>query len=126
VILVRSAKSPGLAAVCSFFWCGLGQIYNGQIGKGLLLGFLHFISILLMFLLIGLITTPILWVYGMVDAYKTAERMNREQELAPPGVSQAAFSATSAPAISAVCPACGYQNSSSRQSCKNCRTPLSG
>ena len=29
--------SPGVAAVLSFFWCGLGQIYNGQIGKGLLM-----------------------------------------------------------------------------------------
>ena len=33
------AKNPGLAAVLSFFYCGLGQIYNGQIGKGILLLF---------------------------------------------------------------------------------------
>lgn len=27
-------KNPGLAAVLSFFFMGLGQIYNGQIAKG--------------------------------------------------------------------------------------------
>jgi TM2 domain-containing membrane protein YozV len=27
-------KNPGLAAVLSFFISGLGQIYNGQIAKG--------------------------------------------------------------------------------------------
>lgn len=34
-------------------------------------------SLVLMVALIGFITTPILWVYGMVDAYKTAERINQ-------------------------------------------------
>ncbi len=29
-VIVRSEKSTGLAAVLSFLWCGLGQIYNGQ------------------------------------------------------------------------------------------------
>ncbi len=81
VIVVRSGKSAGLAAVLSFLWCGLGQIYNGQIGKGI--GFLvaYGVSIVLMFVLIGFITTPILWVWGMVDAYKTSERLNREAGL---------------------------------------------
>src|SRR5713226_2365196 len=36
VIVIRSSKSAGLAGVLSFLWCGLGQIYNGQIGKGVL------------------------------------------------------------------------------------------
>jgi TM2 domain-containing membrane protein YozV len=67
--------------VCSFFWCGLGQIYNGQIGKGVGLLFVYAISVLLMFVVIGFVTTPILWVYGMVDAYKTAERINQEAGL---------------------------------------------
>ena len=35
---LRPAKSwnPGIAAVLSFFVPGLGQIYKGQIGRGLL------------------------------------------------------------------------------------------
>ena len=82
VIVVRSGKSSGLAAVLSFFWCGLGQIYNGQIAKGLIMGFLYFLSFLAIFILIGIITTPILWIWGMYDAYSTAERLNREAGLA--------------------------------------------
>ena len=62
----------------SFFWCGLGQIYNGQIGKGIAMLVAYSISVGLIWLLIGLITTPILWIWGMVDAYNTANRLNRE------------------------------------------------
>jgi len=39
-------RSPGLAAVFSFLFSGLGQIYNGQIFKGLLIISLSFLSIL--------------------------------------------------------------------------------
>jgi TM2 domain-containing membrane protein YozV len=65
-------KNPGVAAVLSFFVCGLGQIYNGQIGKGLIMMVCYFISWALMFILIGFITTPALWIWGMYDAYRTA------------------------------------------------------
>jgi len=70
-------KNPGLAAVLSFFITGLGQIYNGQIAKGINFIIVYGISWALMFVIIGFITTPILWIWGMVDAYKTAERMNQ-------------------------------------------------
>ena len=70
-------KNPGIAAVLSFFCCGLGQIYNGQIMKGVVLLCVYAISWYLMFVLIGFITTPILWIWGMYDAYKTAEKMNK-------------------------------------------------
>ena len=71
-------RNPGIAAVLSFFWCGLGQIYNGQIGKGIAMLVAYFISAALIWVVIGLITTPILWIWGMVDAYNTAIRLNRE------------------------------------------------
>ncbi len=70
-------KNPGLAAVLSFFFTGLGQIYNGQIGKGVLFISIQVINALLMFVLVGFITFPIFWIWGMVDAYRTAERMNK-------------------------------------------------
>lgn len=69
-------KNPGVAAVLSFFYCGLGQIYNGQIFKGILMFVVYSISILLMYVLVGFITTPILWIWGMYDAYRTADKMN--------------------------------------------------
>lgn len=69
-------KNPGLAAVLSFFYMGLGQIYNGQIAKGIIFIVAYSISWLLMLVIIGFITTPVLWIYGMYDAYKAAERIN--------------------------------------------------
>ena len=71
-------KDPGFATILSFFWCGLGQIYNGQIGKGVCLLVIQGINFGLIFVGIGLITYPIFWVFGMVDAKRTAERLNDE------------------------------------------------
>lgn len=69
-------KNTGLAAILSFFYTGLGQIYNGEIGKGIGMIVLYFISWLLMFVGIGFITTPIIWIWGIYDAYKSAEKIN--------------------------------------------------
>ena len=66
-------KDPGIATVLSFFWTGLGQIYNGQIGKGLLFMVIQVINVLLIFVVIGFITFPLFWIYGMYDANKTAK-----------------------------------------------------
>jgi TM2 domain-containing membrane protein YozV len=78
-------KSPGLAAVLSFFWPGLGQIYNGQIIKGVFLVLLQALNwYVLTWILIGFVTAAIVWLYGMFDAYSTAQRINRQ--LAPPGM----------------------------------------
>lgn len=64
-----ASKSPGVALLLSFFISGAGQMYNGQVGKGILmlLG-----TIALWFVLLGWI----IWIWAMVDAYKTAKRMN--------------------------------------------------
>jgi len=71
-------KNPGLAAVLSFFYMGLGQIYNGQIAKGIAFIVAYTISWILIFIVIGLLTTPVLFIYGMYDAYKSAEKINRD------------------------------------------------
>ena len=70
-------KNPGVAAVLSFFICGLGQIYKGQILKGLIMMICYFIAWLLVYVLIGFIIVPVLWIWGMYDAYRTAERFNK-------------------------------------------------
>jgi TM2 domain-containing membrane protein YozV len=70
-------KNPSIAVVLSFFIAGLGQIYNGEIAKGVLFIVVYFISGLLIWVVVGWITTPILWVWGMVDAYNSAEKINR-------------------------------------------------
>jgi len=45
-------KNPGVAAILSFFWPGLGQIYNGQIAKG--------IGIMFALAILGIVTVPLL------------------------------------------------------------------
>jgi TM2 domain-containing membrane protein YozV len=71
-------KNPTTATILSFFIMGLGQIYNGQIGKGIMFIVLYAISWLLMFVFVGFITTPILWIWGMVDANRSAKRINEK------------------------------------------------
>ena len=72
-------KSSGIAVILSFFVIGLGQIYNGQIGKGILFIILGFILFLTFYILIGFLLFPIFWIYNMYDAYETAEKINLEQ-----------------------------------------------
>ena len=71
-------KNPSVATILSFFFMGLGQFYNGQIGKGIIFIILYGISCLLMFVIIGFITTPILWIWGMVDASISAKKVNEQ------------------------------------------------
>jgi TM2 domain-containing membrane protein YozV len=71
-------KNPATATILSFFVMGLGQIYNGQIGKGIVFIILYAISWLLMFVFIGFITTPILWIWGMIDANRSAKKINEK------------------------------------------------
>jgi len=69
-------KSSGIAAVLSFLFTGLGQIYNGQIGKGIVFMIVGFILAGTMLILIGFILYPIFWIYNIYDAYSTAEKIN--------------------------------------------------
>ncbi len=62
--------SPALAAILSFIISGLGQIYNGQVGKGILIFFT------------GWLIIP--WVIGIFDAYNVAKRI-KSGELAVKG-----------------------------------------
>lgn len=73
------AKDPGIAAVLSFFFTGLGQLYNGEIGKGIAFIVVQGINFVLIFFLIGLVTFPLVWIFGIYDAYKSAERINASQ-----------------------------------------------
>lgn len=73
---IQNQKSPGLAAVLSFLIVGLGQIYNGQIAKGLFLLLGAIISGVLMLILIGFIFWIVIWLYAIYDAYDTAKKIN--------------------------------------------------
>jgi TM2 domain-containing membrane protein YozV len=101
VVVIAREKSTGVAVLLSFFWCGLGQIYNGQVGKGIVMmgSFppLIWIGVLMVFfgglaagassenaaggmVVFGLVTIFLavsLWIYGMVNAHKEAGRINQ-------------------------------------------------
>ena len=62
------------AAVLSFIIPGLGQFYNGQVKKAIVLFILAIIFRALSMYLIGIPFYIIVWFYGIYDAYKTAQR----------------------------------------------------
>jgi len=64
-------KSPIIAALCSLIFTGLGQVYNGNIGRGFII-LVGTVIGTLFFVIPGLIVA----LYGIYDAYATAKRMN--------------------------------------------------
>lgn len=58
----KAERSPGLAALLSFLVAGTGQMYNGQIGKGIAILFTCWLIV------------P--WIYGIFDAHATARKIN--------------------------------------------------
>ncbi len=86
-------KNPGVAAVLSFIFAGAGQIYNGQILKGVLIVITFWLlgGIVVTLMLANMlywnysswlyIVAPflfVLWGYSVVDAYKSAEKINKK------------------------------------------------
>lgn len=69
-------KSPGVAVIASFFLPGLGQFINGQAGKGVAFLLAYAVSFVLLFVIIGFITMPVVWIWSMVDAYSSAQAWN--------------------------------------------------
>ena len=71
-------KNPGLAAVLSFLIVGVGQIYNGQIGKGILFMVIQVINFVIMIFTLFLWTPVYLAVfaYAIWDAHNTAKKIN--------------------------------------------------
>ena len=96
--MAQETRNPGTAAVLSFVFSGLGQIYNGQIAKGLWIIFASAINMLLLIIgsvligywllgklafgnelivgfalfIVSLIFICIIAVYSILDAYNVA------------------------------------------------------
>lgn len=70
-------KNPTLAAALSFFVIGLGQLYNGQLGKGITYFVLAIIFTVMTGIIIGFFLLPVFWVYAICDAYRTADAINK-------------------------------------------------
>jgi TM2 domain-containing membrane protein YozV len=67
----RKEKNPIISVILSFFFPGLGSVYNGDTLKGI---GIYIGTIIGMFLFI--VPGVIVWIYGMYDAYTTAKKMN--------------------------------------------------
>lgn len=63
---------PGMALLLSLILCGTGQIYNGEVSKGIMMMVLCF---LLWFVLLGWV----MHIWSIVDAVVVAERINKRQ-----------------------------------------------
>lgn len=61
---VGGYPNPGIAAVLSFIFTGLGQIYNGQIKKGLTLMAISALSMLLLLIGAAIVIYSIFGVIG--------------------------------------------------------------
>jgi len=69
-------RSPILAAILSLIFAGIGQIYNGQVLKGVLFIVIKAINGALTAVLIGWVLLPIFGLWAIVDAYLVAKRNN--------------------------------------------------
>ena len=68
---LRPLKNQMTAGLCSTFLPGLGQVYNGQTGKGFLVFLLTLLGLIIL-----VIPGLVVWIYGMYDAYNVAGKMN--------------------------------------------------
>lgn len=66
--------NPFVAAVLSAILPGLGQIYDRELEKGLIIIVGSFLAALSVLVAVGLVLVPAIWIYAIYDAYKVAER----------------------------------------------------
>ena len=71
-----NARSPVVAAIVSVLVCRRGQIYNGKVAKGIAHFIIGMVCGLFIMVPVGFVLLPIWWVIGIIDAYKTAEKIN--------------------------------------------------
>ena len=69
-------KSPLVALVLSMIFPGMGQIYNEQNHKGVMLIAGYVISGILCLIFIGVVFALLIWIYGMFDAFVSAKSIN--------------------------------------------------
>ena len=69
-------KDPVGAVLLSFLVPGLGQMYNGQMMKGVIYFVIASICWTLTLVLIGFLLAPIWWGISVLDAYVTANKIN--------------------------------------------------
>jgi len=74
--VMMNQKSEALALILSLIIPGVGEMYAGKVGKGVLILLLAILSAALTIVLIGFIMYPIVWIYSMIDSYNLAKEYN--------------------------------------------------
>lgn len=79
---VLEGGNPFVAAVLSAIFPGLGQIYNRELEKGIVIIVAGFVSVFLGIVFIGFLLLPLVWLYAIYDAYTVADRQRSAVEQA--------------------------------------------
>jgi TM2 domain-containing membrane protein YozV len=75
-MMVVAPKSPAVSLIVSFFIPGVGSMINGDVGTGIAILLLYAVGIVLAVFLIGIPLAIGAWIWGLIDAYKGAQRWN--------------------------------------------------
>ena len=70
---IAAGGNPFVAALASFIFPGLGQLYNRELEKGVAIAALFLVSLASVFVLVGFVAAPIVWLYAIYDAYRVAD-----------------------------------------------------
>ena len=70
-------KNPAVSVLLSIFIPGLGSMVNENVGTGVAILVLNIIGWILAIVLIGIPLAIGTWIWGLVDAYQSAQRWNR-------------------------------------------------
>ena len=71
-------KSPALAALASFFIPGLGSLIIGRVSWGIAIFAAWVLSWFLIALIVGFFLLPLVWIWGILDAYLGAKTWNTQ------------------------------------------------
>jgi TM2 domain-containing membrane protein YozV len=74
--MMVAPKNPAVSLIVSFFIPGVGSMINGDVGTGIAILVLYIIGWVLAIGLIGIPLAIGAWIWGMVDAYRGAQRWN--------------------------------------------------
>ncbi|MFC7229372.1 hypothetical protein N0B31_18375 [Salinirubellus salinus] len=75
-------RNPLVAVLLSALFPGLGHVYAREVEMGLFFAVSFVLSLLSLFVFVGFLLVPAIWIYAAYDAAKTAQR--RDDELSPP------------------------------------------
>ncbi len=83
-VIIPNKKEPVISLILSLFIPGLGQIYNTQIKKGIIMFIAYVLSIVLVYFtwshFVGfciMILPLAIWLYSLYDAYRGARNINK-------------------------------------------------